>query len=218
MKRFLAPAPFLALAVAIVTALLWVKARFGTTFDVSALVSRMQQAAQSGWAVPAYGGLFFVGSFLFVPAFVFFALAGATFGMTSGFAVGFLCVNIISNTQFALGRLAGQQRLRAFFERRQWLRALTKSRSEGIWAMLLLRQLPLPFLAVNVGAGASPVRWRHFLVGNALGLLPNSLLYCFFAAQVVAGHTEHIGVTALLVAVGVVTLSLLARWLGGRVT
>jgi uncharacterized membrane protein YdjX (TVP38/TMEM64 family) len=213
LNRFLAQAPFLALAAAIGTALLWAKARFGTTFDLASLTHHVRQASHHGWALPAYAALFCVGSFLFVPAIVFFALAGATFGMASGFAIGFVCVNVISNIQFALGRAAGQKRLRAFFERRQWQGAFLSGRGEGIWAMLLLRQLPLPFLAVNLGAGASLVRWRHFIVGNALGLLPNSLLYCFFASQVVAGHTQHLGATALAVAAGVVTLTLLARWL-----
>ena len=43
----------------------------------------------------------------------------------------------------------------------------------GLWAMTLLRLLPIaPFSVVNLVAGASEMRLRDFLLGSLLGMLP----------------------------------------------
>ena len=43
-------------------------------------------------------------------------------------------------------------------------------RRNGTLAVFLIRKVPLPFVLVNVMLGASPVGYREFLIGSALGM------------------------------------------------
>ena len=43
-------------------------------------------------------------------------------------------------------------------------------RRNGTLAVFLIRKVPLPFVLVNFMLGASPVGYREFLIGTALGM------------------------------------------------
>jgi hypothetical protein len=67
----------------------------------------------------------------------------------------------------------------------------------SVAALVVLRTLPSPFLAVNVGCGAAGVPWRTFVIGSGLGLVSITAAHTFFAAQLYAG-VEGASLTALL--------------------
>jgi uncharacterized membrane protein YdjX (TVP38/TMEM64 family) len=57
--------------------------------------------------------------------------------------------------------------------------------SNGIVAVAVARNLPLaPYPLVNLALGASPVTFRHFMIGNSIGLLPWVALYAVAGAQI----------------------------------
>jgi phospholipase D1/2 len=68
------------------------------------------------------------------------------------------------------------------------LGALTaRLRKRGLLAVLLVRLLPVaPYTVVNIVAGASRIRWRDFLLGTALGLLPGLVLTSAFVDRAIA--------------------------------
>jgi len=78
-----------------------------------------------------------------------------------------------------------------------------------------VRQLPIPFPLTNLAAGASPMPFRQWFVGNALGLLPGAMIYTALASAIADGATgarERALVRALMVSALVVMLSLASRW------
>ena len=84
---------------------------------------------------------------------------------------------------------------------------------------VMLRQVPLPFLLVNLAGGASPMRWRDWALGNALGLIPNCLIYTQLAAALadgVEGAREAAMYRVLAAAAGAIALGLVSRWLQRR--
>jgi len=53
----------------------------------------------------------------------------------------------------------------------------------GLSAVLVVRLVPLvPFIAINYASGLSGVRFRHYVLGSALGMVPGSLAYAALGA------------------------------------
>jgi uncharacterized membrane protein YdjX (TVP38/TMEM64 family) len=101
----------------------------------------------------------------------FYALAGCTFSAAATYAIG-----------AGLGRklvlkLSGKR-----------LNRLNKHlRHRGILAVMLIRNLPVaPYTIVNMVAGASRIRFRDYLIGTAVGMLPGILAITVFTDRLVA--------------------------------
>lgn len=133
-----------------------------------------------------------------VPAFVLAIVSGIAFGLPWGPAITFLAANVASNLHFLLGRALGAERIGPWLEKRGMSQRFDKN---SIAAMLLVRAVPSPFLLANLACGAAGVRWSTFFFGSGLGLIPQTVAFTFFAAQVYAG-VEGAKTTALLWALG----------------
>ena len=91
-----------------------------------------------------------------------------------------------------------------------WTRSEALFAENGLWSMVAVRQLPLPFVAVNVSAGASPVRWVHFALGSGLGALGPTIVYTYFATSLidgVEGAKKEAVVKALLAGAAIVLIA-----------
>lgn len=155
-------------------------------FEVRALVGRLGEVRDAWWAVPLFFASFGATSAL-VPAFAFFVSAGAVWGAGPGFVAGWLAANAWSHLHFIVGRRLGRGRVEAWLARPRLRRAGRAIEGGGALSILILRQLPLPFVGVNLAAGASPIRWSRWTMGNAAGLVPASLIYSWSAASILAG-------------------------------
>jgi uncharacterized membrane protein YdjX (TVP38/TMEM64 family) len=72
-----------------------------------------------------------------------------------------------------------------------------------------------PFSIVNIVAGASHIRWRDFLLGTVIGLVPGVTVASVFVDRVAAAILEPgFGTFALLAAVGTALIALV--WAIGR--
>lgn len=192
---------------------------FGASLEPSALIATMRSLATSPAAVPAFFLLFGLGTSVFAPAVAFMVTAGVTWGFWPGWVFVWGAANLWANVHFVLGRWVAGDALTKWLERRgaTWLTG--ELESGGVFATVMIRQLPLPFVLVNLSAGASPLQWRRWVLGNALGLIPNSIIYTQLAAALadgVSGAKEAGATRALLSAAGVIALSLVSRWLQKR--
>lgn len=202
------------------------RALLGERFEPAALVATLREVGASGLAGPVFLLLFGAGTTLFLPAVSFMLVAGVTWGLWPGWAVAWAAANLWAHLHFLVGRALGRERLLAFLARRGLGRVHRELEAGGVWATVILRQLPLPFVGVNVAAGASPLTWRAWALGNVLGLLPNVLVYTHLAATLADGleaqglaalgrSPQAVG-RALLAAAGVVAFALVSRWLAAR--
>ncbi len=62
---------------------------------------------------------------------------------------------------------------------------------QGIVGVLLLRQLPAHSLLINLSLGISRVKHRHFLIGTAIGLLPEAIPATLIGAGLVKTSLAH---------------------------
>ncbi len=139
------------------------------------------------WVVPAFCAVYVGATALFLPAVLFNMLSGATWGFGAGLAVNLVAVNGSASLHFLLARKLG----RGFFTRLLPARQLALfdgvAERHGVRAVIGVRVLPLPHMAVNVAAGVSAMRWRDFALGSAVGTLPVLVIYTYFAAALVEG-------------------------------
>lgn len=153
--------------------------------------------------VPLVLGAFALGSLVAFPILV---LIGATI-VALGPQLGFVCASlgtlIAGTLTFGVGRLAGQRWVHRWFGRRaQALERQLKGR--GVVTVALLRKVPIaPFTIVNVVIGASGLRYREFIAGTALGMVPGIAAFAFVGGRLadVWRHPTPLNVALVIVAV-----------------
>jgi uncharacterized membrane protein YdjX (TVP38/TMEM64 family) len=211
-------APWFLLLAAFTFGIICVRA-FGDRFELPALVQRLRELGATAGALWLFAGFYVVGTSFLVPAVVFHVAAGAAFGFERALVLNFVLANVVSNLHFGLGRVAGKARVTEWLARRGWGGVTARLEREGVLAMATLRQVPLPFVGVNVAAGASPIRWRDFALGSGLGLVPQVGVYTWFAAAIangVEGAKTETMLTAIAAGVALVVVLAAGRWLARR--
>jgi phospholipase D1/2 len=157
-----------------------------------------------------------VASLLFVPVNLMIAATGAAFGPLLGFGYAAAGSLLAAAVVFGLGRGVGRDPVRRFAGR--WVDAVRRRLDEhGLLAMALLRLMPVaPFSVVNLVAGASAIRFRDFMLGSAIGMLPGVALMTVFGDRLGAWLRRPDAVNlAILVGVTLAVVSLavaLRRW------
>jgi uncharacterized membrane protein YdjX (TVP38/TMEM64 family) len=129
-----------------------------------------------------------------------------------GPVLGFVCsavgVLLAAAATFVSGRLIGRDALRRWLGPR--LEALEKRVSQhGVLAVALVRKVPIaPFTIVNMLLGAIGFRFRDFLFGTALGMLPGIAAFSFLSDRVINAWRQPTVTNVTLIGAAIVV------WLG----
>jgi uncharacterized membrane protein YdjX (TVP38/TMEM64 family) len=191
----------------------------GVQVSAESVAHQVRAAGTATWGPAVYLALYLVFTSAFVPGILFHIAGGVLWGFWPGVLINVFAANCGSNLQFFAGRLLGADALKSMLERRGLAHLFEHSKREGLWAMIAIRQLPLPAALVNLAAGASEMPWWHFVVGSGLGGLVPQLVWTWFAGEVFhdpsAVPTEILAkaVGAAVLAIGVAFGS---RWVAGR--
>jgi uncharacterized membrane protein YdjX (TVP38/TMEM64 family) len=131
-------------------------------------------------------GGYVLGGLAVVPVTVLIAVTVLAFGPVLGFTYSFAGTVLSAAVTFFVGHLLG----------RQWVRRLggttlhrlsRRLAKQGILSVMAVRVVPVaPFTVVNVVAGASHIRFRDFLIGTIVGMLPGLLGMTVFIDRLVA--------------------------------
>jgi uncharacterized membrane protein YdjX (TVP38/TMEM64 family) len=159
---------------------------------------------------------FLLSTLVFVPVNLMIALTAAALGPWLGFGYALSGVLVAAALTFAIGRAFGRDWVRRVGGRRA---AAVHRRLDrhGLWAILLLRMLPIaPFGVVNLVAGASEIRSRDFMLGSLIGMSPGIALMTLFGDRlgVWLRQPEPINLLALAAVAGlaVALAVVLRRW------
>jgi len=92
-------------------------------------------------------------------------------------------------------------------------------RRGGIFSVLVIRMIPIaPFTVVNLLAGALRIRFRDFIIGSFLGLLPGTLTTLVVGDRLIAALRQadwiNIFLAVAIAAAMAITLALLRRAAG----
>lgn len=155
--------------------------------DPAKLGEAIRAARSVPWAAPAFIVAYAVVATLGLPGTPLTLAGGAIFGAAFGTAFNWLGATLGATGAYLLARTLGGDTLRAFLGRRaSALDALADSRA--FLPLLRLRLIPVvPFNALNFGAGLAGVRPTTYVASTALGIIPGTAIYTYFADALLAG-------------------------------
>ena len=159
---------------------------------------------------PLYAILVFVAAGLVIfPLTVLIGVSAIVFGPLLGTLYTLAGATLSGAVTFAIGRHLNRQFVRELAGRR--LNDLSRRLGKrGLLAIAFARIVPVgPYSIVNIVAGASQIRWRDFLIGTVLGLLPGVIAASIFVDRIAAAIREPgLGTFALVAVVGVVLIAI----------
>ena len=147
-------------------------------------------------------GAYLAGTLVFFPITPLLGATALVFPAPTAFAYCMIGALSAAVTTYGIGRLVGRFRPR-WLERPRVQRVSRQLQRRGILAVIAARLLPVGnFSLINITAGALGVRFRDYLLGNILGLLPGVLALTVFADRIGATvrqpHARNLIVLALV--------------------
>jgi phosphatidylserine/phosphatidylglycerophosphate/cardiolipin synthase-like enzyme/uncharacterized membrane protein YdjX (TVP38/TMEM64 family) len=159
---------------------------------------------------------YLVGALVFFPITLMLTATALVFDPAHALAYGLGGALAGAALTWGIGRLAGRFRT-GLLSSPRLARARGQLQRRGMLAIVAARLLPVGnFSLINILAGALGVRFRDYMLGNLVGLLPGILGLTLFADRL--AHTIRNPHPRNLVALGAVVaaLALLLRWLRRR--
>ncbi len=155
-------------------------ALFGTHQGRKALVGKLDVLVQ---AAGPLGPVLFIFVYtlgvLFLPATPFTIAGAVIFGKFHGMLFNLTADTLGASISFYLGRYFLHGVARGFLETRMpWFDR--KAAEDGFSVIFYLRIFWFPFIVLNYAAGATRIRFRDYLLGTVLGLLPPVFLFTYF--------------------------------------
>jgi uncharacterized membrane protein YdjX (TVP38/TMEM64 family) len=177
---------------------------------------RLGDAIRRARDVPALPVLFVLGYIIAtvfgLPGTVFTLAGGAIFGTVLGSLLNWTGATLGALGAYTLARRLGSDAVRNLLGRHASALDVLTSRA-GFAALLRLRLIPVvPFNALNFAAGLVPAPFRAYALATAIGIIPGTVVYTYFADSLVAGVTGarqralvHVAIAgALLIAISFV--------------
>ena len=150
------------------------------TPDIAAMRVRVDAAGAWGPVLffAVYAGL----ALIPCPKAVLTVAGGALFGLWVGTGLALAGALVGAVISFGIGRLLGREAVDRLI-RGRLARVDALLADHSLSAVLILRLVPLvPFIAINYASGLSGVRFRPYVLGSALGMVPGSLAYAALGA------------------------------------
>ena len=172
------------------------------------------------WAPIAYMALYALSTVLALPGTVMTISGGFLFGKWFGTLWAALGATLGACCTFAIARTLGRDFVAARLAGRRWFQVLDRGTAEtGLSFMLFLRVVPIvPPTGINFGSGLTGIRFRDYVLGTLIGLLPSTFIYSNVAADARSlAVAEHFRLSpSLLVGLGAMgvlaLLPVLYRW------
>jgi uncharacterized membrane protein YdjX (TVP38/TMEM64 family) len=155
--------------------------------DLGALAGAVRRARE----VP-FAPLLFVVAYAVIAAFGLPALAltlagGAIFGVGLGLALNWAGATLGAVGGYLLARALGRDAVSRLLGRHA-SRLDQLASAHGFATIFRLRLIPVvPFNALNFGAGLAGVPLRAYAAGTALGIVPGTFVYTYFADSLLGG-------------------------------
>jgi uncharacterized membrane protein YdjX (TVP38/TMEM64 family) len=167
----------------------WIARSLGLLEYVSlARIGELIRAAREApWAAPAFVAIYAVVAAFGLPGTPLTLAGGAIFGALAGTGLNWLGAMLGSTGAFLIAKFVGGNAIRSLLGRHG--AKLDKLSGEHAFTGLLrLRLIPVvPFNVLNFGAGLAGMKLRDYVAATALGILPGTAVYTYFADALIAG-------------------------------
>ena len=168
------------------TLLAW-KFGFFALRDPKRLAEAVRRARDIRLIAPLFVVSYAVIAGLGLPATPLTLAGGAIFGTVLGSLLNWCGAVMGASASFFLARLLGRDAVHGILGK--WSEKLDAlSARAGFATLFRLRLLPVvPFNVLSFAAGLAGIPFRSFLAATALGIIPGTLVYTYFADSLLAG-------------------------------
>ncbi len=209
----------LALLLAAAALIAW-RLGFFTLRDPQRLAAAIRKAREIRWIMPLFVAVYALVTTFGLPAFPLTLAGGAMFGVGLGSVLNWTGAVIGACGSYGLARLLGRDALHGLLGR--WgSRFDALGARSGFATIFRLRLIPVvPFNLVSLAAGLASASFPSYAAATALGIIPGTIIYTYFADSLVAGAEGasrnafiRLGIAAALL-IALSFLPLLARRVG----
>ncbi len=145
-----------------------------------------------------------------VPRLLLCMAAGATLGFWRGWVVGEVGTVLGYYGIFLFIRWGGGDwALHRWPKLRKWSELVE---GQGLFAVILLRQVPIHGTITNLGLGLSRIKHRHFLLGTAIGVIPEAIPTTLVGAGLGQASANAIGAYLAIAAVAFALIWIGCAW------
>jgi uncharacterized membrane protein YdjX (TVP38/TMEM64 family) len=180
----------------------------GPLFTVEGVGRLVEVLRQSPWAPLVFVALYVVATALDFSGAVLTLAGGAVFGFGWGAVLNTIGANVGASAAFWVARRLGREGVRQLLGA-HLARLDRVSAEQGFAWLLRLRLIPVvPFNLLNVAAGLTAMPWRTFAAATAIGIVPGTLIYTFFADALLSAGASHEGAQATITRLTVALVAL----------
>ncbi|MGP9766162.1 TVP38/TMEM64 family protein [Halomonas sp. AOP13-D3-9] len=187
-----------------------------TVESVRAWVAAFPQWRDSSWAFVLVTAVYVAALLVMFPLSILVAVTGLLFGPVWGFVYATLGTLASSGVSYAVGHYLGREALMNYGGKH--MKGLSHYLSRrGIRAMTLINLLPLaPFTLTNMMAGAFHIKFRDYMIGSTLGILPGLVAVTLLGSQlgdlVTASNTRDVMLSLAGLGLGILLLFVLRHY------
>jgi uncharacterized membrane protein YdjX (TVP38/TMEM64 family) len=135
------------------------------------------------WGPIGFMLLYAFGPSMLVPGAVMTLAAGLAFGTVKGSVYSLIGADLGALVAFAAGRFLGKGFVNRLLAGR-FGEMLDKIARNGFQIILYLRVFPIiPYNALNLLAGASPITFKDYFWASMLGMIPGTILFAFLGNE-----------------------------------
>ena len=168
----------LAIIVVLFGGSIWLLLEHSEWFRDPALV-KVQVLQWGVWGPVVFMLLYAVGPSFLVPGAVMTIAGGLAFGTAWGSVYSLIGGDAGALLAFAAGRFLGKSFVEQIVGER-FQSMLQKIAKHGFQIILYLRMVPvIPYNALNLLAGASPIAFRDYFWATMIGMVPGTILFAF---------------------------------------
>src|SRR6266849_4789055 len=164
------------------------------------------------WGPVVFMLLYAVGPSFLVPGAVMTIAGGLAFGTARGSVYSLIGGDAGALLAFAAGRFLGKSFVEQIVGAR-FQSMLQKIAKHGFQIIFYLRMVPvIPYNALNLLAGASPIAFRAYFWATMIGMVPGTILFAFLGDALWHPLTPKFLLALLLIAASVGCGEIYRRW------
>ncbi len=164
------------------------------------------------WGPIIFMLLYAVGPSFLVPGAVMTIAGGLAFGTLWGSLYSLIGADVGAIVAFGAGRWLGK----SFVERivgERFHEVLRKIAKHGFQIIFYLRMVPvIPYNALNLLAGASPIRFKDYFWASMIGMVPGTILFAFLGDALWHPMSPRFFLAILLIAISLGCGETWRRW------
>ncbi|OGW87481.1 MAG: hypothetical protein A3A81_03870 [Omnitrophica bacterium RIFCSPLOWO2_01_FULL_45_10b] len=152
------------------------------------ILAFFQTIRHEWWGPVVFILIYGIGCVIALPGSLLTLTGGAVFGMFWGTIYNVLAANFGASLAFFTARYLGRDFIQGLLKNGKLADFDKGIQSSGFKTIFRLRLIPVvPFNGLNFGAGLSSVKYRDYLLGSFLGMLPGTFIYTYFADALLQG-------------------------------